>query len=137
VLYRPKKIVVVNLPRRIESPIKRRMTMAFVARKIRQMELDKARVRRNARQRRVREATPAWVDFAAIRAVYLKCAQVTRETGIPHAVDHIVPIKGRNMCGLHVPWNLRIITAKENGMKSNKWIEDLLECVDDYDRPPA
>jgi 5-methylcytosine-specific restriction endonuclease McrA len=44
-----------------------------------------------------------------------------------HHVDHIIPIKGGNVCRLHVPWNLRIITQEEKLRKSNKfddWGED-------------
>ena len=70
-------------------------------------------------ERRARElqATPPWVDHAAIRVFYDLAAVLSMQ------VDHIHPLKGRNFCGLHVPWNLQLLTASENAAKGNKLVD--------------
>jgi hypothetical protein len=64
-------------------------------------------------------ATPKWVDQVAILKIYRE-ARVRREAGEAVVVDHIIPIAGANVCGLHVPWNLQIIDRGLNALKSNK-----------------
>ena len=57
---------------------------------------------------------PAWVDVDDIRPFYEASKRLTEETGIIHEVDHIVPLNGKYVSGLHVPWNLRVVTKTEN-----------------------
>jgi hypothetical protein len=77
--------------------------------------------RRNAAELR---ATPSWADFQKIRAIYFEAQRLTRETGIPHEVDHLVPLRHPKACGLHVAENLRVIPASENRAKSNRFITE-------------
>lgn len=68
----------------------------------------------------VLKATPPWTTMEMIeqiRAVYAEAERLTQETGIPQQVDHIVPLQGKICCGLHVPWNLRVITAVDNNRR--------------------
>ena len=78
----------------------------------------------NAKRRAGRlSATPPWltkIDFKEIEELYLCARMFKLYTGQDYHVDHIVPLQGKNVCGLHVPWNLQVITAKENLSKSNK-----------------
>ena len=71
-------------------------------------------------------STPKWANLDKIRSIYLECQLITMKTGIEHHVDHIIPLKGKLVSGLHVETNLRIITASENCKKSNKIIEEIV-----------
>jgi hypothetical protein len=76
----------------------------------------------------VKARTPKWLnddDLRQIDAHYLEAARKTRETGIPHQVDHIIPLRGRKVSGLHVPQNLRVVTRSENVRKHNKVLDEL------------
>lgn len=79
---------------------------------------------KSLRERDVLQACPAWADRRAINAIYAECRSTTMQTGIPHHVDHIVPLRGKTVCGLHVPWNLQVLPAAENLRKSNRLLHD-------------
>lgn len=64
----------------------------------------------------IRQATPAWADLDAIDAIYMAAPK-------SYHVDHIVPIRGEFVCGLHVSWNLQYLTESENCSKSNTFNE--------------
>jgi hypothetical protein len=79
-----------------------------------------------ARRRKHREATPPWLSReqkAQIRELYKIAITMTKTTGEQYVVDHIVPLRSDIVCGLHVPWNLRVIPRQENLLKSNKLID--------------
>ncbi len=54
-----------------------------------------------SRRAMARQATPGWADMRAIREVYEQAARLSAMTGVKFHVDHIVPLKGKNVCGLH------------------------------------
>ena len=79
----------------------------------------------SVRKRRHRQATPKWITAPqklAMRELYLQAQKMTKITGEKYVVDHIVPLINEAVCGLHVPWNLRVITQSENLTKSNKLV---------------
>lgn len=74
------------------------------------------------------KATPSWLsdeDNRNIGAIYAMAQRLSVCLGIVHHVDHIIPLRGKSVCGLHVPWNLRAIPGTANVKKSNKLLEDV------------
>jgi hypothetical protein len=72
------------------------------------------------------KATPAWyseLDKFVLEEAYSLCKIREQETGLQHHVDHIIPLKGNEVCGLHYYKNWQVIPAKENIAKSNKLLE--------------
>lgn len=68
-------------------------------------------------------ATPYWIDQRQIRVIKKEAKRRTLRDGVYQVADHIVPLTHKLVCGLNVPWNLRIITQTENARRSNRWWE--------------
>lgn len=101
-------------------PDKKRLHVAYVS-SIRDMNY--ATVDSSRRRALKLQAQPSWLsasELDAMRFVYECARAVTKLTGVQHDVDHIVPLRGKDVCGLHVPWNLQILPESVNARKSNK-----------------
>lgn len=59
-------------------------------------------------------ATPIWADLKEIKRFF-------KNTPKGYHVDHIIPLQGKNVCGLNVLWNLQYLSAKDNTKKGNKY----------------
>lgn len=72
-----------------------------------------------------KQNTPKWLselDLFVMEEIYDLCRLKSQYLGQKYHVDHIVPLNGKTVSGLNVPWNLRIIPAVENMQKNNKWV---------------
>ena len=77
----------------------------------------------NAKRRaRKLNATPAWANQPCIAEVYELAKFLTEAAGRPYHVDHVAPLQGRNVCGLHVEFNLQVIPGVENQRKNNNFV---------------
>ena len=80
---------------------------------------------KNDRKAKLLQRTPKWLTSdhrAEMRAIYRFALRMRRMTGRSWHVDHIVPLLGTDVCGLHVPWNLRVIPARMNLTKGNRLV---------------
>ena len=75
----------------------------------------------NKRRAAKLQRTPPWADMSAIAEFYVEAKRLEELTGIQFHVDHIVPLQGELVSGLHVPANLQLLPAHENLSKSNSF----------------
>lgn len=83
------------------------------------------RYRRSMRRAAEKQATPSWANVFFIKEAYDLAVLRSKMTGVPHDVDHIVPLQSKLVCGLHWEGNLRVITASENRQKLNTYWPDM------------
>ena len=119
-------------PRRKEcsaNRYKKNRETILAAKKIERQQKRELFRERDARRRAIKEcATPKWltnIQKAQIAELYELAGAREMQTGIKYHVDHVVPLRGRGVCGLHVPWNLQLLTEAENFQKHNRLPDEL------------
>jgi len=83
--------------------------------------------RNSKRRKTVLKATPNGLSKESLKEIdeiYAVAQRLRSAVGIDFHVDHIVPLNNPTVCGLHVPWNLQVIPAKENLRKGNSFIQE-------------
>ena len=86
---------------------------------------DKHAARQAKRRSLKQSATPPWLSEEQLKQIqteYALSAWCSEVMNTKYHVDHIIPLKGKSVCGLHVPWNLQVIPATENLKKGNKYV---------------
>ena len=76
----------------------------------------------NAKRRALKlKATPRWADYDAIRREFELAKWCSKVMGESYHVDHVIPLRGKFVCGLHVHTNLQVIRGSENASKNNRF----------------
>lgn len=97
---------------------------AEVAKKSRIKHKDRVNANKAFYRATKRNRTPAWLtdfDKLKIKCIYSIAVMLTKENKEEWHVDHIIPLNGKNVSGLHVPSNLWFVKGEENRFKNNKY----------------
>lgn len=81
--------------------------------------------KRYRKRKRLKDATPDWAGHAAIRHIYNECVRQSSELNMELEIDHVIPIFNKNVCGLHISENLRVVSHNLNTLKGNKFNQDV------------
>lgn len=120
--YKQKNLEVIKLKNKayvLENQEKRKETMRLYRLKNKESEAENCR----RRQAKKLQRTPAWLtvdDIWMMRETYALARLRSKMFGFTWHVDHIYPLQGKTVSGLHVPLNLQVITAKANLVKHNR-----------------
>ena len=77
--------------------------------------------RSHIRKQKIKQhQTPAWADMDAINTIYKQATRKSQIEGRQYHVDHIIPLNGKEVSGLHTADNLQILSASENLSKGNR-----------------
>lgn len=85
--------------------------------------------------RQVILSAPPWVDRKALRLLQAQARWETIMTGVLHVLDHDVPLNHPEVCGLTVPWNLKVVHWRVNASKGNNWNPHQLSLFGPEDSP--
>ena len=119
----PKKRGRPPIPEHLKVPKKREVLLEY-ERKYRKKYPEKIKAKKARYRASFVQRTPKWLtkeDMRAIKQIYAIAVARTKETGILWDVDHIIPLQGETVSGLHVPSNLQVIPHKENVTKGNQF----------------
>lgn len=76
----------------------------------------------------LKQRLPKWADLARIRKFYEEAVRISRETGVVHHVDHVIPLRGKTISGLHVHTNLQVLEGSINCRKRNRFNQEECQC---------
>jgi hypothetical protein len=103
---------------------KKKGTLLAYVKKWRMNNPHKVAEHRLKRQEALQNSQPDWLSqehLLQIKYIYQQAKDCSVTTGETYEVDHIVPLRGKGVCGLHVPWNLQILPRDLNRSKSNHY----------------